>query len=295
MTERLAEISARIRGVRQLETVISAMRSIAAGRAQQSRLLMAGVDAHAAVVVQAIAEALHLLGDGLPPARPAGRGGLVVFCAEQGFAGGYTARLLDEVARVGAGAALFLVGSRGAALAGQRRLVPAWQTPMAAHADGVPAVAGRVAGALFERLPHDGLERLDMLYAAWTPGRGLEICRRSLLPLDRAAFAAVRDGVAPLTTLPLPVLLARLAEEYVHAELCRAAMHAFAAENEARVQTLAAARSNIGTMLEKLQARERRVRQDTITAEVVELGAATESLRGGKRKEGQGSALDPIT
>ncbi len=287
MTELLADISARIRGVRQLETVISAMRSIAAARAQQSRLLMEGVDAHAGVVARAIAQALRLLPDepALPPARHAARAGLVLFCAEQGFAGGYTSRLLDEAvpliaAPMVAGADVFLVGSRGAALAGQRRLALAWQTPMAAHADGVPAVAGRVAAALFDRLPRDGLERLDMMFAAWSPGRGLELCRRSLLPLDRSAFAEVRNGIAPLITLPAAVLLARLAEEYVHAELCRAAMHAFAAENEARVQTLAAARSNITAMLDRLQARERRVRQDTITAEVVELGAATETLRG---------------
>ncbi len=281
MTERLADIGARIRSVRQLETVISAMRSIAAARAQQSRALMEGVDAHAGVVAQAIAEALHLQPDAEqpPPARHAARAGLVLFCAEQGFAGGYTSRLLDDVARVRAGAALFLVGSRGAALAEQRRLPLTWHTPMASHADGIPAVAGRIAGALFDRLPRDGLERLDMMFAMWSPGRGLELCRRSLLPLDRHAFATVRNGIPPLITLPAPVLLARLAEEYVHAEICRAAMHAFVAENEVRVQTLAAARSNITTMLGRLQARERQVRQDTITAEVVELGAATESLR----------------
>ena len=163
---------------------------------------------------------------------------------------------------------------------------------MASHADGVPAVASRVAAALFDRLPRDRLARLDMMFAAWSPGHGLELCRRSLLPLDRSAFAEIRNGVAPLITLPAPVLLARLAEEYVHAELCRAAMHAFAAENEARVQTLAAARSNIAAMLERLQARERQVRQDTITAEVVELGAATEGLRAGRTGKPRRS-LDP--
>lgn len=280
MTGLLAGISARIRAVGQLETVISAMRSIAAARAQHSRELLAGVDAYAGVVAQAIAEAVRLLPDTpAPPSRAAPRAGLVLFCAEQGFAGGYSARVLQAAMPVAAGTAVFLVGSRGLALAEQLRLAPDWHTPMISHGDAVPALAGRIAGVLFDRVPRDGLERLDMIFAAWTPGRGAEVRRRALLPLDRGSFAAVRGGPAPLITLPAAALLSLLVEEYVHAELCRAAMHAFAAENEARVQTLAAARSNIKTMLEGLQGRERQIRQDTITAEVVELAAATEGLR----------------
>ena len=42
MTERLADISARIRSVDQLGSVVGAMRAIAAARAQQSRGLLPG-------------------------------------------------------------------------------------------------------------------------------------------------------------------------------------------------------------------------------------------------------------
>jgi F-type H+-transporting ATPase subunit gamma len=72
-------------------------------------------------------------------------------------------------------------------------------------------------------------------------------------------------------------LLARLAEEYIFAELCEAALTAFAAENEARVAAMSSAKGNLENMRSDLQALERQIRQEEITAEVVELanGAST--------------------
>ena len=45
------------------------------------------------------------------------------------------------------------------------------------------------------------------------------------------------------------------------AELCRAGLHGFAAENEARMEAMAAARGQIERQLAALQATQRRVRQ----------------------------------
>ncbi|XUM22413.1 hypothetical protein ACRAVF_02150 [Bradyrhizobium oligotrophicum S58] len=61
MAERLAEISAQIQNVRQLEAVVTALRGIAASRAQRARSLLAGIDSYSAVVSRAIGQALTLL------------------------------------------------------------------------------------------------------------------------------------------------------------------------------------------------------------------------------------------
>ncbi|MCW6513134.1 F0F1 ATP synthase subunit gamma, partial [Lichenifustis flavocetrariae] len=96
MTERLAEVGARIDGIRQLGAVVNAMRGIAAARAQQARAQLASVDSYAAAIVAAIGQALSLP-PAIRPERPAHRqtgSALVVFCAEQGFAGAFSERLL---------------------------------------------------------------------------------------------------------------------------------------------------------------------------------------------------------
>jgi F-type H+-transporting ATPase subunit gamma len=66
-------------------------------------------------------------------------------------------------------------------------------------------------------------------------------------------------------------------EEYVFALLAHAAMESFASENAARLATLQAARDSIDRALEDLRSVERRLRQEQVTAEILELvtGAAT--------------------
>jgi F-type H+-transporting ATPase subunit gamma len=277
MTGQLADISAHIHGVDQLHSVISAMRAIAASRAQQSRGGLPGIRAYTGVIELAIAQALRLLppeDHGVGDVRPERRG-VVLFTAEQGFAGAFSDRMLDTARTLLAGADVFLIGTRGALLADEQRVPIAWRTGMALHGDGIAAVTARICEALYEHLPASRLTRVDMVFPTWAAGGGLVPRTRSLLPLDRSVFATMPWADAPLTTLRPSVLLERLAEEYVYARVFEAATESFVTENEARVASMAAAKHNIEQMLGDLQAQERQVRQEEITAEVVELAGAT--------------------
>ena len=73
-------------------------------------------------------------------------------------------------------------------------------------------------------------------------------------------------------------MLDRLAAEYLFAQLCEAAMHAFEAENEARTMAMASAKTNIETKLVGLSQRERQLRQEEITTEIIELATGAEAL-----------------
>jgi F-type H+-transporting ATPase subunit gamma len=56
-------------------------------------------------------------------------------------------------------------------------------------------------------------------------------------------------------------------------------MHAFVAENEARMIAMRAAQSNTEAKLDALVRREQRLRQEGITTEIVELTAGAEAAR----------------
>ena len=231
------------------------------------------------MIAQSIAQALRLAA-GRMRRREVARtraDALILFAAEGGFAGAFGDRMLDAAQTPQPASSLFLIGTRAARQAEERRLKSTWQTAMAAHVGSVPAVAARIAEALYRLLPDAGVSRVAVVFPVWTPGAGLVVEHRSLLPLDPRHFAALPPGDAPLISLPPALLLERLVEEYVYAQLCEAAMHAFAAENEARAAAMVRARSNVETMLAELQAEERRLRQEAITAEVIE-------LRGGDRQ-----------
>lgn len=280
MADRLADVVIQLHNVRQLEAVVTAMRGIAASRAQQSRSLLAGVEAYTEVISRAIGRALSLL----PPdvatvsARRRAKRGLILFCAEQGFAGAFSERVLDTAAGDVRDATSLIIGTRGVAIASERGIKPAWSAPMAANADALPSFANRLADALYSHVAGGAVAEVDVVFPRSVSGSGIQIDRHSLLPIDFRRFAQPIEQQAPLTTLAPQPLLERLAAEYVYAQLCEAAMLAFEAENEARMMAMTSARTNIATKLKSLSLRERQLRQEEITTEIVELAAGSKAL-----------------
>ena len=288
MTERLADIGSRITGIRQLGAVVNAMRGIAAARAQQARGQLAAVDRYAATIATAIAQALPLMPPGgqTPVARRGKpRAALVLFCAEQGFAGAFSERVLDAAGPALRTAELFLIGTRGHAVLAERGIQAGWAAALPSHSPGIPKLADRVAQALYARIAAGKIDRLDAIYSHWQPGQGTRIERKHLLPFDMAAFAAPKSATPqaranpPMLYLPAAAVVQALTADYVFAALCHAALHAFAAENEARMQAMAAARGQIERQLAALQATQRRVRQEEITAEIIELASGEAASR----------------
>jgi F-type H+-transporting ATPase subunit gamma len=140
-------------------------------------------------------------------------------------------------------------------------------------------LADRIAEAVFPRIAAEKIVRLDVAFTSWTAGRGFGVERRRLLPLEPKLFMPPAGGEPPLIQIGADSLLRDLAGDYLHAQLCHAALHSFAAENQARMEAMAAARRQAEAKLERLQADERRVRQDEITAEIIELSAGDAALR----------------
>jgi len=279
MAERLTDIVTQIQNVRQLEAVVTAMRGIAASRAQKGRSLLAGIEAYTDVISRSIGQALTLLpADEVTSAPPqhAGRG-LILFCAEQGFAGAFSERVLDAAAGDLDSSVNLVIGTRGAVVANERGVKPAWSAAMATNVDAIPSFANRLADALYGHIAHGAIAQVDVLFSRTVPGSGIKIDRHSLLPIDFGRFPRPVDKQAPLTTLAPQLLLERLAVEYVYAQLCEAAMHAFEAENEARMTAMSSAKTNIGSKLVGLSQRERQLRQEEITTEIVELAAGTQA------------------
>ena len=280
MTERLADISARIDGIRQLSAVVNAMRGIAAARAQQARSQLVAVDSYAATIALAIGRTLPLVpASRSTAARRSARPALVLFCAEQGFAGAFSERVLDSVSKDISTSELFLIGTRGNVIAAERGVHAAWNSPMPSHSLGVPKLADRISEALYTRFARGAIDRLDAVFSQWQPGHGVHVERRRLFPLDMSGFSRPTNAGAPILNLKPEPLLIELTADSVHAQLCKTALHAFAAENEARMEAMASAHNQIERQLSALQATQRIVRQEEITAEIIELAAGETASR----------------
>ncbi len=285
MAERVSDIVTQIQNVRQLQAVVTAMRGIAASRAQKGRALLAGIESYTDVVSRAIGQALSLLPPDVTSARPVRNAGLglILFCAEQGFAGAFSERVLDAAAGDIEGAVNLVIGTRGVVVANERRIKTAWSTAMATNVDAIPRFANLLADTLYGYFATGTIARVDVLFSRTVSGKGIQIDRHSLLPIDFGRFKRPIEKQAPLTTLTPELLLERLAAEYVYAQLCEAAMHTFEAESEARMLAMTSATTNIDTKLGGLSQREHQLRQEEITTEIVELAAGAQALAGADR------------
>lgn len=279
MTERLSDISARIEGIRQLGAVVNAMKGIAAARSHVARNQVATVDAYAATIAAAMVSAMAPNPAGSKDRSPAEpeKNGLLIFCAEQGFAGAFSERVFDAVGTDLIPENLFLIGTRGLSIATARGITPHWSGPLPSHTAGIPKLADKVTAAIYEAVTTNRITRLEVVFTGWTSGRP-KVLRHSLFPIDLSNLGAV-GGDRPLTQIPDGDLLDSLGQDFFHAQVCKAALHAFAAENEARMEAMSSAGGQIKSELEAFQDKLRRVRQEAITAEIIELGTGAAAAR----------------
>lgn len=278
MAERLSEVITKIQNVRQLGAVVTALRGIAASRAQSGRSLLAGIEAFTEVISLAIGEALNLLpADGATPIRQGiTKRCLILFCAEQGFAGAFSERVFEAAGVDLKDATILVIGTRGVAVAAERGVRPDWSAAMTTRIEGIPRFANELAEVLYRFVAQGLVARADIYFSRSVAGE-VRVNRHSLLPIDFTRFARPVQRQAPLTALSPQLLLERLAAEYVYAQLCQATMHSFVAENEARMIAMVAAKNNTERTLTTLVQHERRLRQEEITTEVVELAAGAEA------------------
>ncbi len=280
MAERLADIVSQIHNIRQLNAVVTAMRGISASRAQKGRSLLAGIEAYTAVISRSIGEALALVPADriIAQERHVAKRGLIFFCAEQGFAGAFSERVFEAAGADDDGAVNLVVGTRGAAVASERGITADWSDAMTTRIDGIASLANQLADVLYGYLAKQAIAKVDILFPRSVAG-AIRIDRNSLLPIDFTRFARPQNALPPLSTLPPEVLLERLAAEYVYARLCEAAVHAFVAENDARMTAMVAAKHNTEAKLAILRQREQQVRQEEITTEIIELAAGAEASK----------------
>ncbi len=278
--ERLSEIEARIASFTQLEDVIGVMRSLAATRVQQAQDSLPAIRSYSDTIGAAIAKAESVL-----PADANGRAnnhsavhGLIVFSGEHGFCGAFNEKLIESISDSTPTTELYIVGTRGAALARERRMALTWSTPMATSIGSVPGVAHVVAEALYERFSRGGMADVVMVFARYGRHGHSTIEREVLLPLDLGRFRGFLTGPAPLSNLAPGVLIDRLIGEYLFAQLVRGATESFASENAARVALTQSARHAIEGKLENLAGEQRQIRQQEITSEILEVIGGSEAL-----------------
>jgi F-type H+-transporting ATPase subunit gamma len=279
---RLAEIEAHIASMHELRNIVAAMRSLAGMRMQEAQNALAGIRSFAEAVAEGIADTRLLVASGhsAPPNVNTHRV-VVLFAAEHGFIGGFNERLIEAAKQtIQKGDLLFVLGSRGAALATDRGHAPAWIQPMATRPATAPETARRLSSELYRRIARGEVGYVEVIFGRHDRGGVATVERRSLLPVDVSAGTARPLRHAPLHNLEPRILYERLLAEYVFALLTEATVEAIAAENAARLVAMGAAHENVSRKLDALYRDARYARQTEITTEVLDIVTGAEAQMG---------------
>lgn len=297
----MKQVQQRLSTVEQLDGVMQAMNGIASSHLHDAQAYLQGIRSYSETIGLAIAKVLLTLNDsmkthhglegvGMPQrlvsySESSSRGNLIlVLCAEQGFAGAFSERVLDGLrAFQNAGDALgqdfsadkiLLVGSRGQMVAETRGIQMAHGFPMVTSAEAVSSLAIAVSEVLFDQVSEGHCKAVQLFYSEQTDKSDIAIVHRELIPFDFSrfrSFSRTALHMPPLLTKSPVLLASQLAEEYVFAEISDALMCSYAAENAARVQSMIRARDNVRETKNELQRQFQQLRQEQITAEITEL------------------------
>lgn len=106
-----------------------------------------------------------------------------------------------------------------------------------------------------------------------------------LLPVDAARFRDAEEATWPTRVLPTfsmdaEVLLSTLVRQYLFVALFRACAESLASEHHARLVAMQAAGKNIDEAIEETRTEHRRLRQELITAEILDVVTGYEASSG---------------
>ncbi len=276
---RLSEIQAHIGSMSELRNIVGAMRSLAGMRVQEAQQALPGIHRYAETAASALADSLLLLREPEPPHRAMrGKLALILCAAEHGFVGGFTERLLDAAeAALESGDLLFVLGSRGNALAHERGQRASWAHPMPTRCAVVPEAVQHLSTELYPYIARGEIARVDVIYARCRQGSTSTIERRLLLPLDVMSLRPKQTRQAPLHYLEPVALHEKLMDEYVFALLTEAVVESLLSENAARFSAMESAHDNVSKKLDKLHQAEREAKQSEITMELLDLITGAEA------------------
>lgn len=276
------EIATRIASLSELAEIVAAIRAIAASQMQQALRSIDAIRGYSDLIREALSDAASLLPrDGAVASMP-GRTGLVLFGAEHGLCGGFNQQPLraaeHDFAEKAEKPVLIVVGSRAAQLCRERGLACDLALPMATHCGGVTVAARRVAAELYRMFSERHIAGVEVIHVAHHGGRVLNVERHQLLPLDLPVGETRVSRLPPLINLRPRQLFEGIVGEYFFAALENAAMQSFFSENSVRFRTMEAAQQNIRKKTAELTTLARRIRQEAVTNEILDLISGAEAL-----------------
>src|SRR5437867_4009243 len=293
----------RIRSVKSTQQITRAMKMVAAAklRRAQDRILAARPYARKMLeVLSSLAARANPEKHPLLVRRPEEKVLVVVIAADKGLCGSFNTNIvnraravLDDLAAPGGSPArtvqVDIIG-RKARDWFRRRQYPVRRVQVDLFRDVTLEDARGIATDLIERFSSGEIDAVSLVYNEFKSVIQQRVVVEPLLPIPRAAFGPgafeAADAVAPA---PAPedyiyepdqeALFAALLPKHVMIQVHRVLLESAAAEHGARMTAMENATRNAGEMIDSLTLQMNKIRQASITKEILEVVSGAEALK----------------
>jgi F-type H+-transporting ATPase subunit gamma len=281
----LIDIRRRIRSVKNTQQITKAMKMVSAAKLRRAQDRVISARPYASLLRQMLANvvaAVRATEEGrtypLLTVRPEKRIELVLITGEKGLAGAFNTNLIKAAVRFAAEehpdakVSYVLVGRKGRDYYRKRNV-----TIVGEHVGLLASVkfadAAAIARAAVERYRN---EEIDAVYVLNNEFKSVMAQKLTVTRLMPVALPPDPGNPDYIFEQPPGDLLYALLPKYVETEVYRAMLESVAAEHAARMTAMDAATSNAFDMIDRLTLYMNRVRQASITKEIIEVvsGAA---------------------
>ena len=283
----LIDLRRRIRSVKNTQQITKAMKVVSAAklRRAQDRVLAACPYAQSirrmlANVIQAVGEGHEAEGLEFLIKRPEKRVQLLVITADRGLAGAFNSNVIRTAQKFiqdnsGAEVQLELIGRKGRDFFRKRHrhITGDYSTifqKVVRYEDAL-----EIAQKVTERFKKGEIDAVYMVLNNFKSLMASRLVVSRLLPLEPPEK---QEQIDYIYEQPPGVLLERLLPRYIEAQIYRALLESAAAEHAARMTAMEAASTNAAEVIDSLTLKMNRVRQASITREIIEIVSGAAAL-----------------
>jgi len=279
----LIDIRRRIRSVRNTQQITKAMKMVSAAKLRRAQDRVIASRPYGAALRGLLADVAAAAGSDervaahpLLARRSAQRVQLVLITSDKGLAGAFNANLIKAAQRFAeehkpATTDFLLIGRKGRDFFRKRAVPITGEYLGMAKVQYEDAVA--IGQKLMDRFRNEEIDAVYLLYNEFKSVMAQRVTFAQVLPME---LPKQTEPVDFIFETPVLEMLGSLLPRYVESELYRALLESAAAEHAARMTAMDAATSNAAEMIDTLTLYMNRVRQASITKEIIEVvsGAA---------------------
>lgn len=279
----LIDIRRRIRSVKNTQQITKALKMISAAKLRKAQDRAVAARPYATILQRMLANVAQAAGDSaehpLLAVRPENRILAIVVTADMGKAGGFNANLIRLAQRFadehGSKELTFdLVGKKGRDYFKKRGY--------RVHGEYVDIfrlvkyeTAEAIASAVIDAFSKAEVDAVYLFGNEFKSVMSSHLIAKRLLPLEIPQTAQPVDYIYEQ---PPAELLGSLLPQYVKVQIYRALLESSAAEHAARMTAMDSASSNASDMIDRLTLYLNRVRQASITREIIEIVSGAAAL-----------------